>query len=392
MRLVAADLVIEFDVLASDLSIAKKKVKKGERARRCLSRGHARNVLKKRQIRATKESPTQGQPRVNSSIHRSKRKSAEASSVLDLSSLKMSRMKEILTELEHLSFGSLVVLMEKYPRIEFTKDISSRIVRLLSQSNMAELCSVRNDIHEMLGRAISRASSLHLVRQCVTILLDSGNGSLPLICEVIQKVSQRKQRAILGVITQFAKTCPKQEWLNTLFNVGALVCKSTKKATTKLAALKLISYCDYADRSVELIISELRGAKPRVRKFSVDILCHKRRGQRAVAPLLRAIKDESSKSDSRILFKAFARVGVSILELNRVDDIVRLAEVVSVSPLFDVLVSKSVEGTEVCTMPMEVRSFTARILELSQSLRPVGRLGVLSGVSRGKITGFNLSS
>lgn len=391
MGISTVDLLCEFDFLAKEVSVFKKKPKKLKNLRKCLSRAHARNVLKKRQDRALRRYDGKMDLVENPSIHRSRRVVTEVEKSVDSFHANINRIREILIELEQSSISSLVGLLEKYPRREFTKYIVRSIAKYLIPTRNLGLSKVRFDIQRRLGVAISKATSLHLVRQCVAVLIESGKEAVSLVRNSILHVSQGAQRAILSVFARYVKDSQDEKLLSEVFMLAELVCKATNKASTKIAALEVVSLCDYSDKSISVMIGQLKNSKPVVRKYSIDALCHFKRCQRAVSPLLRAFKEERSNANLRILLKTIARVGVSILVSNRVSDITRLSEIFSISPRFEILVSRSIAIHRVSSYPPEIESVTKKLLDFSRELKPMGRLGVLSSVCHGSI-GFNISS
>lgn len=381
MESFVGSLLSEFHLLASGASSLKEvATKKKKRSRRALSRGHSKNVAKKRKSRQFLAQE------LRHSIHARKRTPHTPDNRISYPiSDKQVRIREILSELANISLPAIIGLLEKYPRREFTKEIAFSISNVLINSKTNGLGNLRLEILRLLGIAITKASSLHLVHQCMAILLKTSENSLSIIRGLILKVAQRIQRVILDEIANFAKNCQDSVWLTNAFEIGKIVFIAENKPKTKLSALRLISHSNFGESSLEVIISELRSLKPIVRRCSVDTMCHPRRSHRAIPMLLKEFKRETVKSNSRILIKALARIGVRILPSEHKKDITRISASVSSSPLFEILVARSLEIPNVCNNYLEARALTASIFEIATSLKPVGRLGIISALSHGRI-------
>ncbi len=391
---VAVDrLVKEFSFLADATG---NEYKKGDGeirkpSKRSLSRGHAKNVQNKRErLRKKSKGGSELDGIFGRSVHKSKPKIKKSDSMetrLHIEDV-FPRLISIIQELQNISVPSLVGLLAKYPEREFSRSLSNAISEYLKAggefSTDLPRLSVVNDICHFLNIT----TCLRTSRIFTSVLLESRNlGAIIKLESVILQVTQRKQRAMLYDISVFARNNPNNTLLLRLFEIARIVCERSDKSSTLLVAVRVISLCCFSQESIDSMISLLEEQRvgQSVRKASIAVLCDSRRCFHAVDPLVSAFRKSNSDKITRRLLKAIAKVGINFQTLQRNPEIKRLAEVVSISPSFEVILARGLSTHCLNRHPNEGVVLANKLILHSNSLSQVARFGVLSCLSYGRL-------
>ncbi len=316
-----ASLVEEFKLLTHELlECARKRASRKGKSRRGLARGHARNLLKKKESLRRRElyellAGKKGK-------HKKTRRSIEVTPKRTVSEI-LRRLKQIVSLFEKGHEECILYLSQGFCPPQVNKMLGRALGRIARKK-----VNLRDKVIRSAAKKLEGALSPSVVSEYLPVLLLTEKAGLVQVKKIIENASQRKKRLILFALFSLIGRLDQQA-KNQIVEIAHMVCDdSLSRVTTRVAALKIVSKVDYGESSISRFICELQrpGCHPVIRRIATDSLSHGLRKFHAIKPLLAAFVEVKNRKRARIILKCISRVGNQMPPRMPIADLRRIGE------------------------------------------------------------------